>query len=461
MVAVVMMGLCSQRAVAQPYEPPYCIFPEQKQIQYRCPEDLCRLPIPGIPRPPTVKDPQDTRTAVYLSLDEAIRIALANAEVIRVLNGFSASSTGNTIYDPAIQNTTIDNARARFDPRLSVKNTWSRDESTFVLPDPIAGAVISGSNLESYNLGLGLSETNVTGGTATLGVNAFPNRAGPVGGLLNPQTPSSVDLGFTQPLLQGGGIGANMAPVVIARINSERSYFQFKDSVQEMVRSIIDGYWGLVFARTDVWAREQQVKQAEFALNSLEAQKAVGRANLGDTAQAAVSLANFRASLITSRANLLDREAAFRNALGLPPVDDRHFIASTPPTRVAADPQWESLLLTAETYRPDLIELKLVLEADQQQNLIANNQALPRLDASALYRWDGLEGTTPLGTVIRSAGGQFTDWQIGCELFGSVVSAIRTRVPPAKSADYCPRQSQFATADACGLACLGSERAEP
>ena len=45
-------------------------------------------------------------------MDEAIQIALANADVIRVLTGTTATSTGQTIYDPAITNTDIDAARA-------------------------------------------------------------------------------------------------------------------------------------------------------------------------------------------------------------------------------------------------------------------------------------------------------------------------------------------------------------
>ena len=43
-------------------------------------------------------------------------------------------------------------------------------------------------------------------------------------------------------------------------------YFQFKDSMQEQVRGVIDAYWSLVAARTDVWARRQQVEQLTVAV---------------------------------------------------------------------------------------------------------------------------------------------------------------------------------------------------
>ena len=42
----------------------------------------------------------------------------------------------------------------------------------------------------------------------------------------------------SQPLFRGGGLAANRAPIVVARIDTERSFFQYKDSVQELVRSV-------------------------------------------------------------------------------------------------------------------------------------------------------------------------------------------------------------------------------
>ena len=65
-------------------------------------------------RRPRFPSPSDDVQADKLSLDDAIRIALANSEVIRVLGG----SSGRTQYDPAIINTEIDQNRAAFDPTL-------------------------------------------------------------------------------------------------------------------------------------------------------------------------------------------------------------------------------------------------------------------------------------------------------------------------------------------------------
>ncbi len=369
-----------------------------------------------------MRDLQADRPEYLLSLDEAIRIALSNAEVVRVLTGFSASSTGQTIYDPAITNTQIDQARARFDPNLNLlQSDWSRRETPGVsIPTDAGGnptdpniTVIEGVAEQIYNLSLGVSQTKTHGGTARLGVSANPSRTDAADLALNPRTPSALEFSFSQPLLQGAGRRVNLAPVVIARIDTERSFFQLKDSLQEMVSSVIRGYWGLVFARTQLWASQQQTAQAEYAYKFLSAGAEAGRRDIGDTAQAAVSLANFRASLISAQGEVLDREAALRNVLGLPPGGEPHFVPATIPRRERVEPVWETLITTAEQNRPDLIELKLIREADRQRFILSNNQALPLLDARALYRWNGLQGTTPNGATISSQGGQFTDWELG------------------------------------------------
>ena len=279
--------LCAAACSAQPLrEPVRCIFPEQRRIQYRSPGQLPPLNVVPGTTPPTVTDPQteNQQEAGLISLDEALRIALRNSEVIRVLAGTTAVSTGQTLYDPAITNTQVDQARGAFDPNLRLQNNYNHDESPGF------------ADVDTYNLGLTVDQQKASGGTVQFGVTAAPTRRNQTGLPLNPQTPTAVEFSYTQPLLRGRGRDVNLAPIVIARIDTERSFYLLKDAVQDLVRSVIEGYWGLVFARTDVWARQQQVEQFEFAVDFLLAQQRVGRGDAGDTAQSQVSLARFRES---------------------------------------------------------------------------------------------------------------------------------------------------------------------
>lgn len=401
------------------------VFPEQRRMKIRQPSELPEARLPELPKPPTVSDPQRDSQLLKLSLDDAIRIALENSEVVRVLAGAGAASSGRTIYDPAITNAEIDRARGSFDPTIGVQNTFDRTETPQGLFDPLApsGVRIDADGINRYDMGLDLSKTTVTGGTARLGVRTTPLRSSVTGLPLNPETRSSVDLSFTQPLLQGGGHRANLAPIELARIDTEQSFYQLKDSVQQLVRGVIEAYWALVFAEIDLWARELQVERGWEAYDFAEKRWRTGWQHKGFAAQAQSALENFEANRITSEGNLLRREAALRNILGLPPTDGKRIVPVTPlptdwldsddPARPLYEIDWEEALETAQQYRPDLIERKLIIEADQQQLLLARNQALPRVDASALYRWDDLAGRAPSGTVILSGPGQFTGWQFG------------------------------------------------
>ncbi len=165
------------------------ILPEQRSIDYRDPAQLPPAPIPPSVPPRTVSDPRPETTEWQLSLDDAIRIALENAQVVRTLAGVTAVSSGQTIYDAAITNTTIDQAQATFDPTLKWNNIWSRTDTptgAFVgsgagvpgitgpagaigtaTPGTPAGSLasfITSTPVDAYSSDVGLNKTNVLGG---------------------------------------------------------------------------------------------------------------------------------------------------------------------------------------------------------------------------------------------------------------------------------------------------------
>jgi outer membrane protein TolC len=189
----------------------------------------------------------------------------------------------------------------------------------------------------------------------------------------------------------------------------------------------------VVFARTDLWAREIQVQQSLEAFKRSEARREVGIGDIAELSQARAALAQFRASAIAARANLLTREAALANILGLPPTEPYALQPTTPPTesRIAFD--WNLLTDVAQRRRPDVIELKLILEADQQRLLLARNQMQPNLDLVGLYRWNGLEGRMPNQSRIGTNGNEATDWTLGVNF--SVPLLLRQERATVRSAE--------------------------
>ncbi len=407
----------SATALAAEYD--NAVFPltkrEQRRISYRDPATLPNVYVPPSPPPPTVRLPLPNDAEMPLSLDEAIRLALADSEVVRVLAGSVAVSSGRTIYDPAIASNAVDEQRSLFDPTIDARNTWTQVEPPTAILDPLdpTSALFVGTKTQNHNFALEVAQSNLSGGRGSLGFSNDASRFAPGIFPLNPQNRYATELSYTQPLLRGAGVLANRVPIVLARIDTERSFFALNDSLQELVRGTIEAYWAVVFARTDVWARERQVQQAQELVRVSEARQRAEFADLAEVAQARSALAQFRANLIASRANLLTREAALLNILGISPTTQMTPAPTTPPTNERIEFDWNAVTQVAEVRRPDLIELKLVLEADQQRAILASNQVQPNVDLVGLYRWNGLEGRMPNQARIGTGGDDFTDWTLG------------------------------------------------
>lgn len=389
-------------------------LPERTTFRARNPAELRSARIPDVSAPRTIFS-NAVEAEEFLSLDEAIRLAIENAEVVRVISGVAASTSGRTIYDVAISNTGIDESASVFDPTFDITSTMGKSDQPGAILDPlIAGqSLIVGSSADSVNTVIGFSKRDFNGAQLGLNINTVGSFFEPGLAPLEPEIRSSVEMTLRQPLMRGYGRSVNLVPYVLARNETERSYFQFKGTVQELVRSVIDAYWSLVAARISVWATEQQIEQLEFALDRATARQEEGFDQVSVAAQARSALANFRAALISAKSDLLLRETALRNVFFQRLSNNVKYVPSSVPVQEKVEFNWEELLVLAEQYRPDIIELKLVLEADEQQLFQASNQARPQFDAIANYRWDGLQGTMPNGGNLVSGPGQFEGFNLG------------------------------------------------
>ena len=152
-------------------EPWRFILPEQRSLQIRAPGQLARASIPPSPPPATVADPQWDAKPNYLSLSDVLNISLQNMDVVRVLTGVAASTTGRTVYDTAITNAGVDAARGVFDPALNVSNNWSKTTRPRPSGSHRSGSVANRRHAhDRHLLNVGLSKRLVTGGVIDFGV---------------------------------------------------------------------------------------------------------------------------------------------------------------------------------------------------------------------------------------------------------------------------------------------------
>lgn len=183
--------------------------------------------------------------------------------------------------------------------------------------------------------------------------------------------------------------------------------------MQELVRSVVEAYWNLVQARLNAWARDIQVQQAKGAYKREQERLKAGFADASNVAQAQVTYTQFQANRVAADAAVLSAEGTLRNLLGLPPSDDRKIIPVSAPTAERTSPNWDELVKLAENRRPDIIELKLIIEAEKLKLVQAQSQSLPQLNAFANYQWNGLSGTMPNGGFVETAPGQYLNWAAG------------------------------------------------
>lgn len=410
------------------------VVPEQQTLVPQEPVRYQAMPLPT-ERPRTVRSDQQVRDW-QLTLDDALLIALQNAEVIRVSAGIGVSTSGRTIYDVAIANAKIDSERARFDPTLSVENTWARTETPtagIIVPNPSQRST-TGFQTDVYRLDTALEKLNVFGGVTRFEVGADISETDPRVARLNPQERSDIQLSYVQPLLQGRGKDVNLAPIVIARLDTSRSYFQLQNSVQDLVYGVIEAYWNVVAARVDVWARKQQVEQGRFAYDRAIARQKRGLADSAEVTQTRLAYTNFQAALITVRGQLLDRENILRNLLFLPASGSTEIKPTTIPHTDRINFEWDQLVELADCHRPDLKDLRTLIAIDQRRIRALENLNQPRLDAVAQYRWNTLSGDlySTFGsqppTSFATRGSEFTDWTLGINFsvpLGDVMPAPR------------------------------------
>lgn len=415
------------RIAAQDRLPP--IHAEERQLAVRPASHLAPAGLrPQTVTPQTVAPADLGRRGVNLSLDDAIRIALGNSEVVRVLVNGTPTAAGGTIYDPAIRATDIDQARAGFDLTFESSNMFDQLDVPLGIYDLTTPelASIRANKIQNYRHRTGFSKKTITGGVAALNVTASNTDRGPFGltlaplpplpNPLNPENRTGVEFSFVQPLLQGAGAKANAAPIVVAQINTEISYYDLKVDMENLVRSVIEAYWGLVFARVDVWVRQEQVEESAFAYERAKSRQAQGTADAAEVAQTRAALARFRVALISAKAEALNREATMRNVLGVPAADAAQLI---PVTAMRTDDtviDWDLLASSAIDQRSDIAQLKLSVEAAEQSLLLAKNMNHPRVDVVGNYRMNGLSGTSPSGAGLSSTGGQFTGWTLGVNI---------------------------------------------
>ena len=318
---------------------------------------------------------------VSLSLDEAIRKALANNNTIEI-----------TRDDVRYQETQIRSILGFFDPVFTITPTLTRNSTTG-----------SSSATHDFNLNAGVTHFLRHGGgnyqaffNNTRTENAFSQQqvsSGNISGGSSAVFSSQVDFRYTQPLFRNLKIDATRRNLRIARRRLEQTDADFRRQTIEIIAQVQRTYWDLVFA-----LRDQQNRQANLELSRENLRQVEARIKAGSAAPLArweveTELANRESDLLLATQQVSITEN-FLKQLVLRDATSAEWTSTYVPTDKPAfnidSVNLDAAIKDAMDNRFELRRLKLASDINKIDLAYFKNQTKPRIDLNTTFSLDGL-----------------------------------------------------------------------
>jgi outer membrane protein TolC len=323
--------------------------------------------------------PAPEQDGIHLSLDQAIRSALANNQDLNVTVN-SAEAAQFFLF----QNTGI------YDPLVSANATRAHND----LP---ASTSLSGTTTiarsDTVDAGVHVSQLTPWGGTYSLGFVGTRTLSNSQFALLNPSLTSGLSLGVSQPLLRNFGMRATNIRIDTARNARDASYQTFVRSVQATIDLVEQAYWDLVYARANLLVK-QEARNIAGELNRITKIKIdVGSLAPIDIVQTEVGIATAEQDIINAEAAVglaadqLRRQLNYEATSGQTPI--------IPTDELRAEKQnfdlAEGVRIALER-RPEILAQGYAVASDLLLYQFWQNQTLPQLDLVGTFGKNGLAG---------------------------------------------------------------------
>jgi outer membrane protein TolC len=365
---------------------------------------------------------------LYLSLQDAIALALENNidlelqrygpqvadnYVLRARAGGFASPVATSVFAPPASvtgaapsaglqtyvtagSTQIGNAPPNFDPMLTGALGFAHNTT------PQSSSFVSGTAALIQHLdtsSLAVQQNLVSGTLVTLGltnsnVNSNSSRA-----QFNPATNSALSLTVTQHLLQGFGPALNTRQIRIAKNNREVSDLVFKAQVITTVSAIKDLYWDLVSYNENVRVQRDALAATERLLEDNKKQVAVGTLAPIEIVRAEAEIAAGQQAVTVAETQVLQQETILKNALSRtgvlsPAVASAHVILTDRIQIPEVEPiaPIQDMMALAESARPELAQLRILLQNQEIAIRGTRSELLPTLDVVGQLTNNALAG---------------------------------------------------------------------
>jgi len=308
--------------------------------------------------------PSEPNAVISITSTDAVLMALENNRALIVQR-----------QSPRIQKAAEDIQRSAFDPNLTAQASFSRARATVPAVPTTVSVTGQGSTVQAA-----VAETFSTGTTASLGLaTAFTNNSDPHEKAYRSQSALSV----SQALLRGFGLGANLASLRQARIDTLSSEYQLRGFAEQLVASTEETYWNYALAQKQIEIFTQSLEIAQKQLSETRERIRVGILAEVELAAAEAEVALRQQDLINGRSSLATTKLALLRLISPPGPDplgrdlDLRDEPSGPSEKL--DPLDEHIKVGL-MMRPDLNQARLQVKRGDLDVVKTKNGLLPNLD---------------------------------------------------------------------------------
>ncbi|HYL65326.1 MAG TPA: TolC family protein [Candidatus Methylomirabilis sp.] len=378
-----------------------CVFPARGQDSVRL-ERLLGIPARQKPAPP-LPQPEGLADHVVdgkltLSLDDAIRLALANNTDIK-LNHTQIESANNGVhrsYQP-------------FDPLLTSSFNDQRAKSPAFTQ--LSGAAVT--DTLSQTTQFNYQETFLTGTNFQSSFNAFKQSTNSSFVFINPSISTFLQFTVTQPLLRNRGLFPNRAPILIAQKNLKQAQASFQAEVNDTVLQAIGQYWNVILARENLGVQKKSLDEAQKSYDHDKKALSLGALPPLDIYRSESQVASRRVGVIQAEYALKQAEDQLRHVVGAD-LDERiraldiQLTENPEPGTDLLNIDIATALSHALANRPEFEALRQQISSDEMNVRLAHNNLQPNLQLSGFYAGNGLGGdefNTAVPPQLIAAGG--------------------------------------------------------
>lgn len=344
----------------------------------------------------------------------SVQIGLQESIVTAVRNNLGVQ--GSRLQQGVTQADII-RAEAAFDAVLLASTGFSRiDQSTVVFAPP--GEIVPtvfGNDAKIWNFSTGIAQPLVTGGTVSVTTNwEWQNLKPEQFYFPNSSWNNNINLGVSQPLLQGFGSDVNMAQIRLARNADRKATQALRDQLLDLVSRTEAAYWRLVLARHNLAVRLWLVEVGTEVRNVLSKRREFDT-TLAQYADSVAVVENRKSEVIRARRDVqqaVDALKVLMNDPLLPIGDETTIVPTDAMVDQALNASLREAIATSIQQSPLVARALLDIDDASIRQVVADNGRLPQLNLNAQMQWNGLSGT--YGDSWDQIGqGQFVDYLVG------------------------------------------------